>query len=462
MPVLTAVQFYRDHYPWNALVAFLTRHGDELCKREFAVEGAYYRRYVVAKDADELKREVLAMRGLKSFHIGPVYTERVVRSSVHMDSWPVRRELVFDLDLTDYDFLTLETPEGDVDANACDKAWCVCAVGIFILQRLLKNAFGFQEFVVVYSGRRGAHLYVCDDKAMDLTDDVRAAITDFFKFVPSEDGQRAHPSTRTVMVMHELTEALRHIFEEHFIDELGLFETQDQRVTFVERLGFSEEYLPAVANLAVDVLDESMTGRAMWEFLKTKVASLPQEWMRHRIDDMMLTYVWPRIDAGVSRHLNHLLKAPFVAHPKTDRVAVPVNAVDYFRFAPCKVPSLDTVVDMLPFAGHESVRWLAPCHVAEPDRKGKRGDKKKTKGPKGKRKKGLAAATAAAQDVDMEDLAGAAPTPTPPAPPSASASPQQQQTPRQCTKRARAFVRKPSPLASQVHTVPPVPQKAEG
>lgn len=463
MPVLTAAEFYRDHYPWQALVAFLTRHGDALSKREFAVEGDYYRRYVVANDADELKREVLAMRGLKSFHIGPVYNERVVRSAAqaHMHSWPVRRELVFDLDLTDYDFLELETPEGNVDADACDKAWCVCAVGIFILQRLLKNAFGFQEFVVVYSGRRGVHLYVCDDKAMDLADDVRAAITDFFKFVPSEDGQRAHPSTRSVMVMHELSEALHVIFEEHFIDELGLFETQDQRVTFVERLGFSEELVPSVANLAVDVVDESMTGRAMWEFLKTKVASLPQEWMRHRIDDMMLTYVWPRIDAGVSRHRNHLLKAPFVAHPKTGRIAVPVNAVDYFRFAPCKVPALDTVLDVQPFAGHESVRWLAPCHVAEPNGKAKKGDKKK-KEPKGKRKKARTVATAAAvvaQDVDMEDLAGAAPTPAPkppaPAPPSPS-SQQQQQTPRQCTKRARAFVRKPSPLASQVHTAPPV------
>ena len=442
MPV-TTLQFYRDHYPWKALVTFLTRHGDELCKREFAVEGDYYRRYVVAKDADELKSEVLKMRGLKSFHIGPLYNDCVVRSAAqeHAHSWPTRRELVFDLDLTDYDFLELETPEGDVDADACDKAWCVCAVGIFVLQWLLKHAFGFQEFVVVYSGRRGAHLYVCDDKAMNLPDDVRAAITDFFKFVPSEDGQRAHPSTRTVMVMHGLSEALHHIFETHFIDELKLFETQEQRVAFAERLGFSEEYLPAVANLAVDVLDESMTGRAMWEFLKTKVASLPQEWMRRRIDDMMLTYVWPRIDAGVSRHLNHLLKAPCVAHPKTGRVAVPVNAVDYFRFKPGDAPRRDTIHDAQPFAEHESVRWLCPCHVD--DTVAKPTKKKIVKKKKPKVVVEMEVVVAAVRDVDMEDLAGA----SPPAPPP-------QLPPRQSSKRARSFVRKPSPLASQVHTVP--------
>ena len=440
MPI-TTLQFYRDHYPWKALVAFLTRHGDELCKREFAVEGDYYRRYVVAKDADELKQEVLKMRGLKSFHIGPVYNERVVRSAAqeHAHSWPERRELVFDLDLTDYDFLTLETPEGDVDADACDKAWCVCAVGIFVLQWLLKRAFGFQEFVVVYSGRRGVHLYVCDDTAMDLTDDMRAAITDFFKFMPSEDGQRAHSSTRTVMVMHELSEALHHVFEEHFIDELKLFETQSQRVAFVERLGFSEEYLPTMANLAEDVLDESMTGRAMWEFLKTKVASLPQEWMRHRIDDMMLTYVWPRIDAGVSRHLNHLLKAPFVAHPKTGRVAVPVNTTDYFRFKPGDAPRRDTIHDAQPFVEHESTRWLCPCHVDDAVAKTNGKKAKKAK----KKKKEKPNVVAAVQDVDMEDLVSESGTcdmvPLPP---------------RQSSKRARAFVRKPSPLSEKVHTVP--------
>jgi DNA primase small subunit len=341
----------------------------------------------------------------------------------------VRRELVFDLDLTDYEFLTLETPEGDVDAEACDQAWCVCAVGIFVLQRLLKNAFGFEEFVVVYSGRRGAHLYVCDDKAMNLSDDVRAAITDFFKFVPSNDTQRAHPSTRAVMVMYDLSEALHHIFTTHFIDELGLFDTPSQRVAFVERLGFSEEYLPTVSNLAEDVLDESMSGRDMWEFLKTKVASLPQEWMRDRIDDMMLTFVWPRIDAGVSRHLNHLLKAPFVSHPKTGRIAVPVNAVDYFRFEPGNAPRRDAIVGGHPFEPHESVRWLHPCHVDEtvtaPNKKKAASNKKAPKGENQKQKqkqkqkhkqktqkkpkmavevrKGQMVVV---QDVDMEDLAG--------------------------------------------------------
>lgn len=35
------------------------------------------------------------------------------------------------------------------------------------------------------------------------------------------------------------------------------------------------------------------------------------------IEDIILQYTYPRIDAEVSKHRNHLLKAPFCVHPGT-------------------------------------------------------------------------------------------------------------------------------------------------
>ena len=271
---VSAAAYYRNHYPWDHLVAFLTRHGDELCQREFAIEGAYYKRYIVARDAAELKRAVWQFPDVKSFHVGPVYSGRVARHADREKSWPVRRELVFDIDLTDYDFLDLESPDGGVDMERCDKAWPVCATAVFVLQWLLKQAFGFKEFVVVYSGRRGVHLYVCDDKAMSLNNEARTAITDFLKYDVSEDKLRASDHLVTMANTQGLSEALRYAFEAFYIDKMGLFDDPAARVAFVERLGLSEQHLPMVANLAEDVL-EKPDGRAMWEFVKTKVASLP-------------------------------------------------------------------------------------------------------------------------------------------------------------------------------------------
>ena len=58
------------------------------------------------------------------------------------------------------------------------------------------------------------------------------------------------------------------------------------------------------------------------------------------MEDIVLQYTYPRLDAEVSKHRNHLLKAPFCVHPKTGRVCVPVdpNAID--DFDPKEVPTV--------------------------------------------------------------------------------------------------------------------------
>jgi DNA primase catalytic subunit len=39
------------------------------------------------------------------------------------------------------------------------------------------------------------------------------------------------------------------------------------------------------------------------------------------LEDVILQYTYPRIDAEVSKHRNHLLKAPFCVHPGTGELA---------------------------------------------------------------------------------------------------------------------------------------------
>ena len=58
----------------------------------------------------------------------------------------------------------------------------------------------------------------------------------------------------------------------------------------------------------------------------------------------MLEYTYPRLDVEVSKKLNHLLKSPFVVHPKTGRVCVPIDVRRLERFDPFAVP---TVSDLL-------------------------------------------------------------------------------------------------------------------
>lgn len=60
--------------------------------------------------------------------------------------------------------------------------------------------------------------------------------------------------------------------------------------------------------------------------------------------DVVLEYCYPRLDIEVSKKLNHLLKSPFVVHPGTGRVCVPIDTKRLEDFDPLGVPTVQSLL----------------------------------------------------------------------------------------------------------------------
>ena len=79
------------------------------------------------------------------------------------------------------------------------------------------------------------------------------------------------------------------------------------------------------------------------------------------VDEIMFEYCYPRLDANVTKGMNHLLKSPFSVHPKTGRISIPIDPNSLGSFDPCKddvVPRLDQLcqqVEQLPKQNEDAI-----------------------------------------------------------------------------------------------------------
>lgn len=69
------------------------------------------------------------------------------------------------------------------DKSICKRCWQFIAAAVVVLDASLREDFGFQHLLWVYSGRRGIHCWISDEKARALTDEQRKAIVGWLEVV---------------------------------------------------------------------------------------------------------------------------------------------------------------------------------------------------------------------------------------------------------------------------------------
>ena len=345
------LQFYSRLFPFRQLFHWLNhspKPGPDFGNREFALtlSNDAYLRYQSFPTADLLRKEILRLNPSR-FEIGPVYTtnprdRKTLRKSSMFK--PLSKEIVFDIDLTDYDDIRTCCTK----ANICAKCWTFATMAIKVVDVALREDFGFEHIMWVYSGRRGVHAWISDKDARELDDKKREAITGYFVLLKGapQGGKKGtlrrplHPHvSRSLDILKPYFQSTILADQEPFLSEAGqerlLQMLPDRQLNEALRKKWASSPDRPSARKWADI--DALAATGVSETLDTRALMEAKQ-------EILLEYTYPRLDVEVGKKRIHLLKSPFVVHPGTGRVCVPITTTgdmgEAEAFDPLTVPKV--------------------------------------------------------------------------------------------------------------------------
>ena len=324
--------YHTKFFPVRTVFSFYNHRTPRPQFREFAIEfalaegGNAWKRHCTFADHTELAKEI-CKSNFRALHVGAVHDNDVHFAKLG-SATPQQRELVFDLDLQDYSWLGANRD----DQAANDRLVPILFASAGILEAALRLIFGFETFLRVYSGRRGAHLYVLDDRAFALSDEARKAVcaqvsASVDKFDPRLlfcKQIRENPNLSDESVDRAVAAAISRAAEILLADVKGVHEFVNQLFDWPQKADYVDVH--ERRRRAVFASASDNTGKDALVAIRTATATQP--WIyKARLDDVLLSLVWPKIDAAATK-LGHCVKAPFSLHAKTGRVALPIPSWD--------------------------------------------------------------------------------------------------------------------------------------
>ena len=327
------LQFYSRLFPFRQLFHWLN-HGikpsTDFGNREFALtlSNDAYLRYQSYPTQDLLRKDILRLNPSR-FEIGPVYTtnprdRKTLRKSSAFK--PLSKEIVFDIDLTDYDDIRTCCEK----ANICQKCWTFATMAIKVVDTALREDFGFEHIMWVYSGRRGVHAWISDKDARELDDEKRKALTGYFEVIKggAQGGKRVNPKRPLHPHLTRSLEILKPYFQTNILEDQEPFQSEkgserllqllpDKALNEALRKKWASSPDRPSARKWADI--DALAGTGVSKSLDTMK-------LKETKQDILLEYTYPRLDVEVGKKRIHLLKSPFVVHPGTGRVCVPITA----------------------------------------------------------------------------------------------------------------------------------------
>jgi DNA primase small subunit len=344
--------YYKRLFPYESFCKWLGAGNIDktyLGRREFSftLQDDIYIRYQSFSNCSELQREMLK-RVPHKIDIGAVYNAKPSDHKKFSNFQPLEKELVLDIDLTDYDDIRTCCS----GASICHKCWQFMTVALRVLDRALREDFGFQHLLWVYSGRRGIHCWVSDPQAKKLGQAARSAVAEYLQILTGGD-QKIKKVTLKSRDIHPMITKSLGIIKEKFeklclVDQdiLGTPERWDKVLSLIPDEDLRRTVALKMPECSDSVKRWNMMNTLINEYVTvTKPDRKQRKTTDHILKEIMLQFSYPRLDIAVSKGINHLLKSPFVVHPKTGRVCVPIDPFRAESFDPFAVPTISQLTN---------------------------------------------------------------------------------------------------------------------
>lgn len=369
-------EFYDNVYPYQSMVDWLSYSNKPLSKvaacdntyfnrREIAYivlmdnnEDEYCTRHQCYKNVEEFKADVNKLVPLR-IDIGAVfdYEPRINRNHhKEFKAEASEREYVIDIDMSDYDCIrTCCTGK-----KLCNRCWQFMVAAYEVLKVALEQDFGFKHIMWVFSGRRGIHAWVCDDRARLMNNQIRSCVTSYLDISVNNDRMDAFVKP----IVTEKNASFPHfrrsydILKKYFdflLKDQKFFKipANRERVTRIFKRHFnkdstSEDNKPLTnqaftrdlekAYEIIEICDVNGDGLDFWENITQALVDLKKYFGRKIMGftyEIIIGLLYPKIDAHVSAQTNHLLKGPFNIHSSTGLISVPLDDVAGFDITKC-------------------------------------------------------------------------------------------------------------------------------
>ncbi|XP_013186508.2 DNA primase small subunit isoform X1 [Amyelois transitella] len=345
LPVMLPI-YYTRHFPQNIFCRWLAcgSSPQPLSNRElsFTLADDVYLRYLSISNQKEFLT-LLQKKCPFKLDVGAVYNTKP--SMGRHDGVVLARELVFDIDLTDYD----EVRTCCQEAKVCEKCWKFMIIACNIIDKALKEDFGFQNILWVFSGRRGIHCWVSDYEARTLDTPGRGALADYLCLITGGENQYKKVHLGSDNLHSSIRRALQIIdkYFEQVLQDQEFFASTEGLKAFLKLI--PDEALKAqtakrLEKMPASSLERWQEFRSIYDNYCRENAGITRR-LKYLIEEIKIQYCYPRLDVNVTKGFNHLLKSPFSIHPKTGKVSVVFKPKEAERMKLNEIPTIDSLLD---------------------------------------------------------------------------------------------------------------------